>query len=421
MRPPARVAGATLAALLPVLIALASAAGCDRAPRTSSASSDDNGNAGAASSSSSATSADGRPSLRLATVAPLLPARETHLAVDRMGNILWTQEADLRGGGGGGGGNDDASNDIVYMLGEGAVPQATHLTAAHVLGALNRPDGTGNIQSIAAAPDGGIFFYFSGGKGAEILACIGWFEPRSGEIRILCDAAPIQKASGMVASLALARGKLMAPPPPVIASPRGPGSSSQMWLWLRHSDGSALLRFSSRPLPSGADAKLKLTRPFRAITAGGHELTVAGENCRIGVAADNSLAMVDVLNGALWRIDTSDGSAELRWSLVGLPRQMSYPAMANEGTTMVFAADSAPIKERSTAQIAEVVVRTTYPALLLFSASGVDAIARDHIRAYAGFPVYRLELTEWAAVPPPGKGWITYDRSSGELMRATLE
>lgn len=365
---------------------------CDRSPQTHEPNADFAGPSGAG------------PFLVLTTVAPLRPLRQTHFAVDSVGNVLWVQESES--------GDAGTSNDVVYMLSSvGAVPQATRLTSANILTAMNAPrDGaSGSIQSIASAPDGGVLFYFTGGNGGHILCCIGWFVPRTSEIRILADTSLIQKSSGMVSSLALARGQLFT----------AGGPSPQMWLWLRHSDGSAMLQFASQPLTT----PLELTRPFKSITADadGHELLIAGEACRLraGPGVDD-LMLVDLLDGAFWRINAADASAKLLWSLVGLPRDLSSPVSLPDGRTILFAADARVIKERTAEQIAQPIVQTDFPALLLFSGKTVEAIPRDRIRAYAGFPVYQLQLTEFVE-EKPGRSWITYDRNSGELLRAAIE
>jgi hypothetical protein len=330
------------------------------------------------------------PRLRLSTIAPLLPDRPTHFAVDQIGNVIWVQET-------------DNGKDMAYTISAGAIPQATRLTSATILSAMNVEDGTGNIQSLAAAPDGGIYFYFAGGTARDVVACVGYFLSRTSELRILAATEPIQRLARMGASLGLARGKLIP-------------SGQSLWLWVRHSDGSAFLKFPA--LPPAMSKPLELSRPFQAIRNDRREITPAGDSCRVGVAADLSLVVVDLFNGTLWNVDTS-GNASVYWSLVGLPGNMSAPAISPEGRIMVFAADSKPLKERSIAQIANPVVQAQYPAMLFFDKQSVTAINRDAIQAYPGFPVYQLQITEMAP-EKGGRSWIAYDNASGELLRAEL-
>src|SRR5438045_3498730 len=85
----------------------------------------------------------------------------------------------------------------------------TAIAARDVLAQRQMVDGNGNIQSIAAGPEGEIYFYVQGTKGRKSASCIGRFDQRSGEIRILMDDAKLQSVSGMGISLGLARGKLI--------------------------------------------------------------------------------------------------------------------------------------------------------------------------------------------------------------------
>src|SRR3954470_7618114 len=86
-------------------------------------------------------------SLELWPVTPLLPTRPTHVAIDAIGNLHWVQET-------------EDGDDVVFVMGEGAIPRATQLTSANILKALKLDQGgSAHIQSIAAGADGAIYFY----------------------------------------------------------------------------------------------------------------------------------------------------------------------------------------------------------------------------------------------------------------------
>src|SRR4051812_23252810 len=86
--------------------------------------------------------------LELKPVTPLIPARQTHLAVDTGGNIYWVQEGDRR-------------DDTMFVIGDGDIPRATQLSAANIAAQLGEPTGRGNIQGIAAA-GADVYFFFAG-------------------------------------------------------------------------------------------------------------------------------------------------------------------------------------------------------------------------------------------------------------------
>jgi hypothetical protein len=220
------------------------------------------------------------PQLQVDALAQLLPNRPTHLAVDTIGNLYWSQES-------------DDGRDVMYVLGIGAdeVPRATVLSSEAILDAMppvklpekpaakspakpqanpatrKGPPGSdaisrgGNIQSIASGIDGELYFYFAGGVGSVTRCCLGRFEPRKGQIRILCDAPKLASASGMGLSISLARGRVMV-------------AGQRVRLLLRHSDGWAMFEFDSHRIPVSGSPELGASddaRGQRRARAGPHE------------------------------------------------------------------------------------------------------------------------------------------------------
>src|SRR4051812_30806951 len=172
--------------------------------------------------------------VRMEPIAQLVANRTTHLAVDAVGNLYWTQES-------------DDGQDLLFVTGpSGNLAQPTTLSSASILAALkpttpvpkSAPSKSfpsrapakpgGNIQSLIAGPDGALYFYFNGGAGAAVGAqAIGRYEPRSGEIQIVADTQQLATISGMGRSLDLARGELL---------PCG----AVVRLFLRHTDNWAI-------------------------------------------------------------------------------------------------------------------------------------------------------------------------------------
>jgi len=195
-----------------------------------------------------------RPTLEFAPVAPLLPARRTHVAVDPRGNVFWSQEGE--GGG-----------DVVFSLGDDGVPRATRLTAAAVLAETREAAGataSGNIQSLAFGPDGALYFYVSGGTDRRTIAAVGRFIPTTSAIELIAPTKPLMSAAGMGRDLALARGTVVV-------------SGKRIVFWLRHTDASAMFeldmtgaRTQLKRLPdaSGESGPLRLTRENQFLAAG---------------------------------------------------------------------------------------------------------------------------------------------------------
>src|SRR5205814_2607835 len=119
-----------------------------------------------------------------------------------------------------------------------------------------------------------------------------------------------------------------------------------VWLWVRHSDDSALLRCDPWDSPQGP--AVKLTRPFREVhtTAGAMPLTRDDYELAAGAGAAD-LLLLDRWTAALWRIDATNGAAGVMQTLVALPQVISPPAAdARDGTITFFAGESEAMEPR---------------------------------------------------------------------------
>lgn len=352
--------------------------GCDRAPSST------------AVPTSQAASRAPLPPMQcdLSIVSPLLPRRATHVAVDPASNVYFVQETDDGG-------------DGMFVIGMSDISKATVLSSVNVLAQMNAK-GSGNIQSIAAGADGNVYFYFAGGSKRQTLACLGRFEPRSGQIRILAREPEIASTSGMGLSLTLARGTLVA-------------AGNAVWFWLRHTDSSLLLNLRVRDLP--AEGEIKLPRPTPIRSADG-TLNLTRDGLRLSSGQGDDMLLIDTWSGALWKIDLT-GAADVMQTLVGLPKQLSAAGAHRAGDVMFFAAPSDSIQPRVEARVIPVDLVTRYPALLILHNGALSAIPQDDIHADATFPLFAMQLEQ--TVYEPGRDtWIGYDSASGNVVRMKL-
>ena len=379
------MSGRILIRLMIVAIALAPAA-CDRRPVASLPS-----------------TAPTQPvlELELKPLTPLLPNRMTHVAVDPLGNIYWVQET-------------DRADDTLFVIGEGDIPRATQLSVANIAAAMDAPGGRGNIQGLAAGPGGELYFFFSGTAGRRTLAGVGQFVPKTAQIRILADADALAAATGMGLSLPLARGS-------VVSDVRN------VWVWVRHTDTSAIFRFDPRALPRGGP--IRLMKQFDAVTFNGKPIALTREEYELSAGPDGTLMLLDPVAGRLIKI-RGDGTATLVRSLLGLPKDLSTPAFDRRGQMLLFAANAELIRRSAASDGDNAVPATappplpkfdaTFPAMLIFDGETlVTHIGRDDVLAYPGFPVFGMRLRQ--LVPHPSdEAWISYDAGSGELLRVKI-
>jgi hypothetical protein len=335
--------------------------------------------------------------LELKPLSPLLPNRPTHAAADALGNVYWVQEEPDRG------------DDTLFVIGEGDIPRATELSAGNIGAALGATtDARGNIQAIATVPGGDIYFFFLGTQGRRSLACLGIFTPKTSGIRVLANFDEIAAATGMGQSLTLARASIVS-------------DARNVWIWIRHSDASAVFRIDPRGLPR--EGAIKLTKTFESARLEGQPLPLTREEYEISIAPDGAIFLLDLFAGRILKIKP-DGSGTVVRSVVNLPTSLSTPTTDRAGHLLLFAGNSDKLIPPKTVEDAgQLKLDTTYPAMLIFDLSSperkVTTIERDNIVAYPGFPVFKMKLDQ--LVPHPREeAWISYDSGSGELLRLKI-
>ena len=266
-------------------------------------------------------------------------------------------------------------------------------------------------------PGGDIFFYFLGTQERKSLACFGLFTPRTSGIRILADGEALGSATGMGASLPLARASIVS-------------DTKDVWLWLRHSDGSAMFHFDPRGIPR--QGPIKLAKAFETARLNDQPLALTREDYEISLAPEGTLFLLDLFAGRVLQIN-ADGTAKVVTSVVNLPNALSTPTTDRAGHLLIFAGGvdekgqhAELIPPKTVEDAGELKLETSYPSMLIFDLSGgnpddrrVSAIERDNIQAYPGFPVYRMRL-QYLLPYPKDEAWISYDSGSGELLRLKI-
>lgn len=317
----------------------------------------------------------------------LPPGQPTHLARTGDGTLWWVQEG-------------DDGQDVAFALGNDGVPRATALSPARVLAAMSVRAASltagGTFHSLAAGHDGRIWFYFTAGAGSRAGACVGAFDPRDDSIRVILTDAQLQKTTAMGPSLVLARGTIVA----------AAGDSSP-WLWVRHSDRSALFRIEAKTggvspaidvMSATSDAPPRMTGPGLALAA----------------AADGALLLRDMRAVALWRIDP-DGRAALLHELIGLPTALSAPAGDARGRAYLIAGDAPLIPARSDQEALMPVLPVRYPALLIFEAGALRAIGGQDFTLPDELTPKEMRVRELLAESE--NAFVGYDEHSGALLR----
>jgi hypothetical protein len=357
-----------------VILAVAALVGCDRTPT--------------APAPPPASTQPGRERVSVRFLAPLAPARTTHLARSGEGTIWWVQET-------------ESGDDVVFAMGADGVPRATALTSARVLEALELTQAAnprGNFHSLAADRDGRVWFYFAGRAGRRPVACVGRFDPRDGAVRIVISLQQVQEATGMGASLVLARGTVLAL-----------GRGEELWLWVRHSDGSRMLRVDA--------ATGTFWSAFEEVTTeSARLLSMTRPNLAPGAAADG-LLLIDPGNVELWRIDAA-GRAKSLHALVGLPTVLSTPTADAKGRAIFVAADAPLIPARTEEEAAQI-LPVRYPAVLIVESGKLRAIGRDRIDVPQGLALESMRIQQLLA-EPEAETLIGYDEHSGALVRLKI-
>ena len=341
--------------------------------------------------------------VQITSITPLPPGRRTHVAPDGQGRLFWVQEGE-RGGG----------NEVVFVMSDGMLPQATKLTTASILealgqagagGAINAKAAWGSFHSLTVGPDGRLYFYFSGGRGKVALAALGALDPKTTELQILADATKLERVAG-IGGLPVARGTLLR-------------SGDVLWLWLRHTDGYALLTLDTAKSAAG-----ELRKPFERVipalsqppnlTVIREDLTAAASGSALlfwerydsGEVSDDAPKR----GGRIWKIERT-GAASVLKVLAELPSQTLPPAIDDAGQ-LVFLAPSAANPAPALSPTAT--PATQYPVLVVVGDDKTQVLDKDRFEAPA-----RVKLNDFL----PQRLWrdrsafVTYDTITGELLR----
>jgi hypothetical protein len=332
----------------------------------------------------------GKSIVRIKPITQLPPNRNVHLAVDASGNIVYAVET-------------DNGLDGMLVVGQDGVPRATQLTSSNILAAMGESSGgSGAIQDLVGTPDGAIFFYFVGGKGRTIRACLGRFVPRNQSLSILVEAPYLARASHMGDSIELARATLLQ-------------LGQRVGLFLRHSDAWAYFSFDSLRIAPHSESELK--RGFTKVMVDDQELKLSQSRYDLAPGPDSDLLLLDRQTGTLLQVNPA-GVATIRSILTGLPRDLSAPFMVAADHLLFFAADSEPVEADGLELARRVLPPISYPALVQIKAREISAFSREDFRAPASLPVFAMRIHELIA--GPDGTFIAYDAASGQLVEMKI-
>lgn len=311
-----------------------------------------------------------------------LPAGKTvHLVVTSRDAVIYSVET-------------DNGQDVAFALPPSGIPRGTALTSANILAALGETvGGSGTIQSLVLEPNDVIWFYFLGGKGRRLHACVGQFAVASEAIQIVADTDVLQAASGMSDALGLARGTLLA------------GSRSPRLL-LRHTDGWSLL--DTRPGEAAPLVEL-----LDSATQEGQPFAVNQERYEPAAGNGGNILLMDRTAGMLWSMNPK-GEVTLLFSLIGLPQELSLPRPRNK-SLVLFAADSALIEGDALEAVHRAQPTTSFPALLSLENNALSAIGREDLHSTGGVSGLSLRIHE--LVPTVDNDFVAYDASSGQIIK----
>lgn len=333
-----------------------------------------------------------KPTVSVKAITPLLPRLPTHLAIDSRGNLYWAQESDPPVAGG----------DLVFVMGDEGVPQTVApLGVDDILTALGMKGGQGAVRSLAVGPGDQLYALFTGSRGPAAICAVLQYSPLTHKVTVAADTPKVMDASGFGLSIGLARGTLL-------------GSRDALWLWLRHSDGAALLSLTPRP---GGKLGLQKVELRVDVPSGAPKLRSQSED--LSLSADGSLYFVDRDRAALWRID-GDGRASQAMALIGLSR--SLPPPAGQGGHLYFLADAGPKFGGPDASLdaAGPLIRPNLIEPVLFDYTPADqhvrAFDRTRIDAPTNLPLQSLQSRQllWDAATGT---LVAFDAGSGEILR----
>jgi hypothetical protein len=342
------------------------------------------------------TPADEAPkSVEIRLITPLLPRLQTDFSVDSKGNLYWLQESDPPAAGG----------DLVFLIGAGGVPQTLEeLSVGNLLEKLGLRGTTGAIHSLAIGPDDALYLLFIGSRGPAPVYFVAQYVPASHGLRIVADTPRLMKESGLGPSLELARGSLLS-------------SATDLWLWVRHTDGYALLK-----LESHADAEMTIHRLQPQPPGEARDWRLNDEAEHLSAGLHGMLYYVDPAHATLWGIDTN-GNVSPVLSLEGLPQAVTPPAAIDGRLFMLFGdsphfafVSSLNPQEQELADSSK--ATAAFPALLAYSPVEHKStyFYRSHLIAPESLPLQTLDPRQ-LTVDVANNTLLTFDAGTGELLR----
>jgi hypothetical protein len=377
------------------------------------------GSAGGAGGGGGASGGDEGPrglALEIEPITPLLPRLATHVAVDSHGNLFWVQESEPQPAGG----------DAVFLMGEGGVPQTiAALCVPSLLDVVasgiggRRSGATGAIKSIAVGADDDLYVLFAGGRGRAPIWAVVRYSPKSNQVMLVADTKRLMTESRMDASIELARGSLL-------------GYKRELWLWLRHQDGAAVLRIGSGTDRSGAaDVRRVTLRPPWKVGA------PTSDQEDMAAGPDATLYYVDRPRAVLWRIAAGgEGDYTAVQSLDGLSRALTAPALDDSGRVCLLLGQDSPLVARQYSSAAAAPgdasspgqgpkwAELAYPAFVQLrpasaASRAIMTVSRDDLHAPPALPVQDLQPRQLLLDRASGT-LITFDAASGEILRVKV-
>lgn len=327
---------------------------------------------------------------------PLLPRLATHLAVDSHANVYWNQESDppLPGG------------DLTFVMGQGGVPQSiAALQVDHLLATVHLSGHNGAIRSLAVGPDDALYVLFIVSRGPTLVFDVLRYVPSTGRLAIVLDTQHVMDASGLGQSLALAKGSLL-------------GTRSNLWLWVRHTDGNAILKLTQSP-----DASFQASALSPAPPAEADDLNFNSDDEDMTAAPDGALYYVDRTRGVLWRIAPDEG-VTLAMSLTGVPKSITPPAFRKgflcflTGVAEKFAITDLPLSH-SSSPLAK--LEAELPILLEYDGGrhSLRSFDRSQMDAPANLPLRTLQPRQFFWNDSTGS-FLVFDAATGEILQLRI-
>jgi hypothetical protein len=336
---------------------------------------------------------DSPKSVDIHPLVPLLPRLQTHYAVDSKGNLYWLQESEPPAAGG----------DLVFVMGVDGVPQTIEdLSVTNLLDKLGLHGAKGAIRSLAIGPDDALNLLFVGSRGADPIYFVAQYIRATRSVRMAIDTAQLMRDSEMGASIELARGSLLS-------------SSTDLWLWLRHTDAFALLNLHNQTAGVTIARRLDVTPP-----AGVQKWRLNDESESLSAGPNGMLFFLDRAHVTLWQIDAKGQVASVM-SLAGMPQSITPPIEINNRLFML-AGPSPRFRKAGSAyeqdEAPEVFAHDALPAMLAYSLTDGTStwFYRDHLHGPESLPLQTLDPRQLKADLSSGT-LVTFDAGSGEMLR----